>query len=687
MGLSGLSIKLKYKSIFDDILNDFYIPVLSNSIYYYRAVGYFSSTILVEYAKGLKQFINRNGKMKLIISPYLIPADFQAIHYEYNQEYTKGLVNVMFEEFLNGSEEVVASSKLLVMLLELGYLEIMVAEPQNHNGLFHEKIGLFYDEFGNSIAISGSNNETGRSILLNHESFNTFCSWKEGQLDYIIDHENDFKAYWNKQYPNIRTYDLSEAIDKELLKKFKTNESVEELFSMILKEDFKISILDFEPYSYQKEAVDIWLQNKQGIFKFATGAGKTKSAIYLMERLKETYKSLFYLIVVPDKTLVNQWTDELNTYQFSTLKCYSDNRDWNKTLKDKIDIFLMYDSKYEYIIVTNDTFFNERFQRELLKLKNNFMLVVDECHTWGTDRILANLPNNKMRLGLSATPELFFSQEKTEKLINFFGGITYEYSLERAISEDRLVGYYYYPIFVQLNQDEKAEYDVLTHKIVKIIGRDVEDISDVYDKAVEMLLFKRARIVYGAKSKLNKLIEIIPELSQKGRLLIYCGPTTYISDAEDDLFEVSMSQLQAVNKILGNLGIKFAQYTSKEDEQDRINAINAFKNDTYSTLVAIKCLDEGINIPQIERAIILASSTNPREFIQRRGRILRHHLGKKFSEIYDFIVLEEDYERLVKKELERFYEFARLAINYREIELKYGHLLNKYLFERGSNNE
>lgn len=682
MGLSQLNIKLKYKSIDDDILKSFYIPVLSESKYYYRAVGYFSSSILVEYAKGLKTFIKNNGKMKLIISPYLTSSDYTELHDEFNNQKTKFLINSMFQKFLKNDDVVVASSKLLIMLLKNGCLEIKVAEPKNKAGLFHEKIGLFYDDIGNRVAISGSNNETGSAVLFNHESFNTFCSWKLGQDEYIDQHEYDFNSYWNREYKNINIIDLSEAIDKELLKKFDTNETVDDLYNIIFKDEQIISNLGFRPYDYQKEAVNMWLLNEMGIFKFATGAGKTKTAIYLMERLKTKYDKLFFIIVVPDKTLVNQWAEELEEYRLNTLRCFSGTKNWEVRFKDIIDVFSIYQTRYEYIVVTNDSFFNDKFQWELRKLKDEYMLIVDECHSWGTDRILSNLPRNRMRLGLSATPELFFSEEKTRKLLNFFGGITYEYSLERAIKEEKLVGYYYYPIFVKLSSSEKEQYDELTLKIVKLIGNDIDDISDKYSKALEMLLFKRARIIYGAQSKIDQLEKIVEELSKKGRLLIYCGPTSYTNEVESDVLRDSLTQLQTVNKLLGKMGIRFAQYTSKENEEERLNAINAFKNDTYSTLVAIKCLDEGVNIPQIERAIILASSTNPREFIQRRGRILRHHLGKQNSEIYDFIVYDEDYENLIKKEMERFYEFARLAKNSDQVINEYKAIIDKFIFKK-----
>jgi superfamily II DNA or RNA helicase len=284
--------------------------------------------------------------------------------------------------------------------------------------------------------------------------------------------------------------------------------------------------------------------------------------------------------------------------------------------------------------------------------------------------MLSNLPEPSMRLGLSATPEIFYSKNKTERLMNFFGGIVAEYSLEDAIREQKLVPYKYYPHFVKLTEEEKVKYNEITKKIVRLIGYDIEDMNDKYahfSGLLEILLFSRARIIYGAEGKIKELENIVTDIANQKNLIIYCGPTSYLNENNNNTEKDSLTQLETVNKLLGNMDIKFAQYTSKETEIERKNALQAFTSGDYSTLVAIKCLDEGVNIPQIERAIIMASSTNPREFVQRRGRILRTYPGKTHSEIHDFVVFDSEYPLLCKKEISRVVEFSKLAINKDEL--------------------
>ena len=683
MDFRHLEIKTKYKSLNDDVLSDFYIPVLENSIEYKRAVGYFSSKILIDYTKGLKKFLHNEGKIKLIISPFLSSEDLDVLNDSIKEESMKK-IDDMFHTYLKNDQSF-ASGKVLFVLLKMKMIEIKVAVPKNEYGLFHDKIGIFVDGFNNRIAISGSNNETSNSVNYNIESFNTFSSWKIGQDEYVKEHEKDFEIYWNNQSKNTRLFDLEEAISSNILKLFETDETLEELIVQVLEEEkfiYEGGKGNISPYDYQLEAVDKWFETKRGIFKFATGTGKTKTAIYLMDRLEMESDKNFFVIVVPDKTLVNQWNDELVSYNKNTLRCFSDNKDWHIEFFRKIDISKVKEKYNYYVIVTNDSFISTKFQRELTKLKDDYLLVVDECHSWGANSLINNLPNAKMRLGLSATPELFFSEEKTKVLLDFFGGITYEYSLEQAIMNKKLVGYYYYPIVVSFTEDERIEYAQLTQKIVKMIGSDTNDLNDrnaKFGQILEMLLFKRSRIIYGARNKIVELSKIINELSNKGNLLVYCGPTSYMEDLENEVERESLTQLQVVNKLLGEKGIKFAQYTSKENEVERYTAIEMFKKEIYSTLVAIKCLDEGVNIPQIERAIILSSSTNPREFVQRRGRILRTAYGKKYSEIFDFIVMDSEFPLLNNREIARLYEFSRIAINRSDIFEKFNQEIEEFL--------
>jgi superfamily II DNA or RNA helicase len=668
--MRSLDIKIKYKTYSDNIVNEFYIPVLSKSISYFRAVGYFSSSILINYIKGLAEFVRNDGKMKLIISPYLTEEDFEEVQSMKSDRYAIDDFISTFETYLHQDKKTIAASKLFALLIKNRYLEVKVSEPRNLFGIYHEKIGVFIDENSDKIAIIGSNNETKNATTYNLESFNTFCSWKDGQTDYVNQHYHDFINLWEGKVDSVSIKDLNHAIEEKIIKKYEISDSIDELFEMILEEEPGSYSLGFTPYAHQTRAVEAWMNVKKGILKFATGSGKTKTAIMIMEEVKKLTDKQLFIVVVPDKTLVYQWHDEISKYSNHIIKCFSD-EDWENRLIDLSFEFSDLSKRHQYIIVTNDTFFGTTFQKTLQRFKDNYMLVVDECHTWGTKRILSNLPNPKMRLGLSATPELFFSQEKTNSLFAFFGGILAEYTLEDAIRDKKLVEYNYHPIIVSFNDQEKEDYDNLTKKIVKMIGSDVEDFNNKYSKALEMLLFKRARIVYGAVSKLEVLKDMIEDIVDKGKLLIYCGPTSYTTNFDSDVEDEALTQLQTVNRILADKNILFAQYTSKEKDYERTSAIELFKKQTYSTLVAIKCLDEGVDIPIIERAIILASSTNPREFVQRRGRILRPYPGKQYSEIYDFIVFEEAYESLVKKELDRFYEFARIAKNYGELKKEF----------------
>lgn len=677
MGLVNLNIQLKYKNLATDLVQYFYKPVLRESVQYDRAVGYFTSDSLITLVEALKPFIQDNqGNIRLIISPFLTQNDLETLRD--HQNYAEELVEDIFDQFLS-NEQSLKSAQLLLLLLNKGFLNIKIAIPKNTLGLFHEKIAIFTDREGYQVAISGSNNETLNAITHNFESFNTFCSWKGEQRAYVENHAADFEHYWHNLENNLEVMDLTEAISSNFLKKFETEKTLIELFDDLIVETIDITHLNFNPYPHQIEGTRRWLENRQGILKYATGSGKTKTALYIINQLRQQHKKMFNVIVVPDKTLVSQWSDELKENDWLTFKCFSGNPNWNKEFKDHYNYYSIQSHYHVYAVVSANTFFGGRFQKELRRLKEDYFLVVDECHTWGTEQRLASLPSPLYRLGLSATPELFFSESKTERLLTFFGGIIHEYSLEDAIKEGFLVGYEYNPIFVSLNDSEKETYDEITRKIVTMIGQDTQEMKDGYDKALEMLLFKRARIVYGARAKLEYLESSIETLIQGGNLIIYAGPTAVTPEVESELDEVSMTQIEAVNELLARKGLVFAKYTSKETEEERKAYLKQFKNRTYAILTAIKCLDEGVDIPQVDKAIILASSTNPREFIQRRGRVLRLSPGKTKSIIYDFIVFDDAYDSLNEKEIKRLYEFASIAINKESLMQQHHELFERYI--------
>lgn len=688
MSLKNLDLKIKYTSYDNDLIKDFYNPVLLKSILYNRAVGYFSSSALLGYVKGIRQFIKNDGKLNLIMSPVLTNEDFNAITKRNEiEEKTKE----MFDKFMD-NEIVFKSSQILFLLLKKDILSIKIAEPKNNIGIFHDKIGVFYDSDNNYLAISGSNNETITAIKYNTESFHTFNSWNIYSKDYAKSHNDTFYQYWNNKVNHINFIDIEDLLDAEYIDKFSTNDDIDELYKAIFDEDENKSKrgleLDFEPWENQLEASNKWYENKKGILEMATGTGKTKTAIYIYDRLLKEQNKLFTIVVVPDITLLNQWYDELSKYNKNILKTYSSEKNWHIEFKNKINKYRFKDNEYPIIVSTNQTFQTSRFQEELRKLKGDYFLIVDEMHNWGTINIMNNKPNYKYILGLSATPELHFKDDLNKVLFDYFGGIVYKYNLEMAIKDGVLVPYFYHPIIINLTDIEKENYINLSHRIARLIGGEDEFENIQNNPQAEQLLFRRSRIIYGATNKMTKFNKLINQIEEKGRLVVYSGITSE-KEVEMNLTEEEannqtfLKQIDNVADILNKKGIRFARYTSNETEIERLSSIKAFSNDTYSTLLAIKCLDEGVDIPSIERAIILASSTNPREFVQRRGRILRKsaRTNKTFAEVYDFIVLENDldtFNSLNKNELARFYEFSKIALNKNELEKQYDKFIKKY---------
>jgi superfamily II DNA or RNA helicase len=218
------------------------------------------------------------------------------------------------------------------------------------------------------------------------------------------------------------------------------------------------------------------------------------------------------------------------------------------------------------------------------------------------------------------------------------------------------------------------------------------------------IALKRARLVAGIEDKLTKLALYIQPYIYDKHLLVYCGAATVLQRNRDgsDTSDEDLRQIDAVTCLLGEtLNMRVSQFTSKEDIAEREMLKREFAaGDNLQALIAIKCLDEGVNIPAIKTAFILASTTNPKEYIQRRGRVLRLYKGKEYAVIYDFIALprpldevasitNEQLKRemtLVRNELARAEAFARIALNMGEAEqvidaIKEAYGINDYAIE------
>jgi superfamily II DNA or RNA helicase len=563
-------------------------------------------------------------------------------------------------------------------------------------GMYHEKMGIITDNIGNTIAFSGSMNESQNALKDNYEVIDVWCSWKsDEQCNKVSSKIASFTSIWNDTEPNIRIVDFPE-LKQEILDHYKRTAITS--YAHVAEDDEKYSTTtviskpwfhkpDTYPpyYDYQLQAMKTWQENNyRGIFDMATGTGKTITALGALELLcKELNDNLGVIIVCPYQHLIEQWVEDIRAYGVTPIICYSA-YDWKKRFKYALSDFSCGAVKNFCVITTNDTLATKYFQDEVDKLHGKVCLIVDEAHNFGARRQLECMKNvYDYRIALSATLERRYDEYGTDRLLTFFGKKCIEYTLECAIRNDKLTPYYYYPIPVHFEPAELDDYNELTEKIIKIIlnNKNKEQLT----KAAEMLLIKRARIVASARGKLKALYKIIhKDYKDESHILIYCGATTVVNSnyKEGVVDPDERRQIDIVVDMLGNdLGMRVHKFTSEEDAKKREQIKADFSaGDMLKVLVAIRCLDEGVNIPCIKTAFIMASSTNPKEYIQRRGRVLRKAPGKHFAKIYDFITLPRNLEEplplnaylnseysLIRREYERMDDFAKLAENSSEV--------------------
>jgi superfamily II DNA or RNA helicase len=699
-------IKSEYRSLIDNVVQDFYIPLLKEADAYKRAVGFFSSTALVEISKGIGSMAERGGHIQIVASPYLSDEDLTAIKNGY-EEREKIIEGALLRSLSDEHTDYYSMQRLnlLASLIADGILDIRIAytEDKNGIGMYHEKMGIIEDIEGNRIAFSGSMNESLTAMAVNYETIDVFCNWREGSdSDRVALKSNAFYSIWNDSEPNIKVREFSTISDAliERYRKCPPNFGLdEEQFRRIMhyhcelqKASSKVlpvgarTPADIMLFPYQEEAISVWVgDNYRGIFDMATGTGKTYTGLGAISKLSEDLDDdLAVIIVCPYQHLVEQWVEDIVRFNIKPIIGYSSSaqKDWKKRLsKAVLDQKIRKDKRFFCFVCTNATFTNAYVQEQIGKIKSPILLVVDEAHNFGA-RSYARLLDDRFtyRLALSATLERHRDEEGTELLYNFFGKKCIEYTLDRAIEEDKLTRYKYYPVLVYLNEDELTGYEQLSYEMSKCLIKDKNGHYKL-NKRGELLALKRARIVAGAQEKLEALKEQIKPYAKDNNILVYCGATNVLDENADvyDIDESEVRQIEAVTRILGNdLGMEVARFTSQENMETRAMIKEQFlKGDRLQAIVAIKCLDEGVNIPGIRTAFILASTTNPKEYIQRRGRVLRKAKNKDIAEIYDFVTLPRPLEEvssltveqaqrdkaLVKNELARIKEFGRLAEN------------------------
>lgn len=689
MSLKTIEINEKYDSNEQNIVRDFYLPVLKECVNYDRISGFFTSSSLLISFRGFEQIVKNKGKIRMIVSPRLNKDDVEVMNGFYT-DIDDYLASKFEDELFKLENEKYDPKKLLGWLLSNDILEIKVAlikkngkfcenNEINDAALFHQKIGILTDKYGNKLSFSGSINETAKAWNENNEEFKTFKSWENGQSVYCGGDVDKFEKYWNGGVGNTEVIDFPEAYRNKLIRENEESYVKEFDYSSDEINDifFEKKVEEIPLFFYQKEAMEKWIENdRKMIFEMATGTGKTRTAIACIQNNLNKFKRNLVVIATPEETLTRQWQNEIEKLEivFDRLIFASGTQKYESKLEESILMLNLGMINNLLVLTTHNTAGLEKFTNliNVVKIeKVNTIFIGDEVHSLGSNiRRKALLEIYKDRIGLSATPSRWFDEEGTENLITYFNNSKFEFGIDKALNtvnpltgKTFLCNYYYYFKMVYLNDDEIQEYISLSNKISKKYMMNKNKKEKDNDSRLEE---KRANIIKSAKNKIEELEKLILNIR--------------IENMADTIIFTSPSLIDDVCNILKKYHIKYSKFTKDQGKKsldkyggisERQYIIEQFKEKNIKVLVAIKCLDEGIDIPTAKRAILLSSTTNPREYIQRIGRVIRQSENKEYAEIYDFVVSIDDryqdiaqyIKKVEKNEIKRSEYIIENAIN------------------------
>lgn len=692
----------------------FYMDGLCNSKSFDLLLGYFSSAAINVLSLGFASFLYSGGKMRMVVNNILSQEDRDAIkagkggdiqNTEFDLTDIKQLKRTLDEYGKHFFE-------CLAWLIANERIELVIIRPKGKEGISHFKNGIFYDG-ADYVGFSASCNFTAFGLLENLERLEVFLGWENKRSTIFTNGiKRDFEEIFFKRSNTVEYLDV-EQIQIAIKSEF-GNRTVEEL--LIAEKDLanrKIRVLDnkkvrksFEkaithieemqrepkfPHlsgarDYQVAAYESWLHNGcKGIFAMATGTGKTITSLncVLEEYRKNPDKIYHVLILVPTITLVEQWEKEALSFNFQEVFKISSKVDWQNNVTTLISSAKRIPISFA-LISTYASFVKDKFQTLIKDLPDDTIFIADEGHNLASPTVASKIKDFRLkkRIGLSATPKRIYDPEGTAEMELFFEDrepYTYSFSMERAIREGVLCQYYYYPHIIKLTEDEMKEYVDISIQLSKLyrFGKGNPEKESI----IERLLLKRKRIIHKASNKLPATIEILKQqFLEKGNLkytFVYVpeGSTLEITIDDDEPTLDDVRLIDQFTREIAKIDEKILVNQFISGMKDRDEILKQFQNGEIDVIASMKCLDEGVDIPRAETAIFCSSTGNPRQFIQRRGRILRKHIAKNHAVIHDLVVLP-DYEKevegnetydlekgLVRKELERVMYFASLSKN------------------------
>jgi superfamily II DNA or RNA helicase len=703
--LSDVTIKNIYSSGYDEP-KEFFTEALIESKSFDLGLGFFSSSGIRSLSYGFALFIANGGKMRVVINNVLSSSDKTAIEngqQKINQNFEEKLIcNVTrLAETLSREDE--QFFKCFSFLISIDRIEF-VATISTKGGLAHDKYGVFTDLKGDKVAFIGSANFSKTALELNSETITVFSSWNDPKR--VSEYQDLFNESWQNDTTHlvhipiekVKTYIVEkfpiEPLDKLIeygidIRGYSSRKPLSsQLLEKLEKKELEPRFPFPEERDIQKNAYKMWIENdRKGLFAMATGSGKTVTALNCI--LKRYAEDGYYkvIIAVPTQALALQWEQEVKAFNFQNIVSTHSDRDWKKTLS-RFTTRSIFDQKKNIVIITTYATFNRKDIQAFLKDTQgieSFIYIADEAHNIGAANTLKHLPEKiEQRIGLSATPERIYDEFGSERLYSFFNSrppkYTFRYTMKQAIDDEILCHYDYFPLFVELTDLEMQEYKNITSQLYKYIDSE----TGKYKKEAEMLLLKRKRVVHKAENKKGVITNLLEELKSKKKLdyTFVFVPEGYEPDyAEIDTYQVQDEDIHIIDEyaqMFREQGYSYHKYISGLEDGQKV--LTNFANGDIQILLSMKCLDEGVDIPRAEHAIFCSSTGNPRQFVQRRGRVLRRSKEKEKATIWDLIVIPpgtdndpSTFERnMFSSEVKRVVNFAALADN--QVDILYGDL-------------
>jgi len=672
MGLKNIKLQGTYDSLVNDVHTEFFNVVLANSQLCRRVGGVFNSRVFASCAEGMQEFIKNDGRMELVLTQSFTPKDADAI-YKKDTKLEQQIIKNWITNLDQIKDKFVENhTRALAWLLKNELLEIRIMVPYDQQGRpideqtidkiseFKRKIGVFRGQNGDEwISFSGSV-DFDDPVQGDAYHFDVYRYWDNSERKWVNNHNEEFKRCWSEETKTvnkhvIKTIKLPMAIHEHLIKK-----------SPQTKDEINLKYYQLRPY--QKTAIERWLLNNgRGVLEMATGTGKTRTGINATLRLaKQLNGGIIVVVVTPYNTIAEQWKAQLKFLNISTIR--TNERNWKQLAGDSIRLLNAKKQNSVQAIVTSYSIYSTaQFKKIIQSCRVPTMLIADEVHHAGAITLQNGLMQEyQYRLGLTATLNRYYDKSGTNILTDYFGGIVFKYELGQAIREGFLVPYKYFLHRVELTDKEYEQYMKETQTIGMLSSKN-DDEKD--REKLELAILKRARIIKDAANKIPMFKQIIDSMENIKHTLIYC----------------SGNQIKAVQEILSqtNPPTVSKKITAKEPklQKDRLKIIQEFTNENYGVIVAINVLDEGMDVPKIKNCILLSSDGNPKQFIQRRGRVLRKYSGKyadgskkSFATIHDIIITPRTRQtlsarskkieaKILRSQLERQTEIARSAIN------------------------